>query len=134
LTAVDAILTLDRGDRLAPLIAVSHHGLMPMPHLRDPEPAADVSELVTEWLDPAIRLTVRQLVSTLRRHIDATANSGTDWRQVIDGLRPVIPKLWERLSLSERRRFLNCIRSFWEVHRHRMAPDVADAIDRRRRK
>ena len=134
LTAVDAILTLDRGDRLAPLVAVSHHGLMPMPHLRDPEPAADVSELVTAWLDPAIRLTVRQLVSTLRRHIDATANSGTDWRQVIDGLRPVIPKLWERLSLSERRRFLNCIRSFWEVHRHRMAPDVADAIDRLRRK
>jgi len=134
LTAVDAILTLDRGDRVAPLIAVSRHGLMPMSHLRNPKPAADVSELVTEWLDPATTLTVRQLVSTLRRYIVAAAKPGTDWRQVIDGLRSVIPKVWERLSLSERRRFLNCIRSFWEVHRHRMAPDVADAIDRLRRK
>lgn len=134
LTAVDAILTLDRGDRVAPLIAVSRHGLMPMSHLRNPKPAADVSELVTEWLDPATTLTVRQLVFTLRRYIAAAAESGTDWRQVIDGLRSVIPKIWERLSLSERRRFLNCVRSFWEVHRHRMAPDVADAIDRLRRK
>jgi uncharacterized NAD(P)/FAD-binding protein YdhS len=134
LTAVDAILTLDRDDRVAPLLAVSHRGLMPMSHLRDPKPAADVSGLVTEWFDPATTLTLRKLVSTLRRHIAGAAKSGTDWRQVIDGLRPVIPKLWERLSLSERRRFLTCTRSFWEVHRHRMAPDVADAVDRLRRK
>ena len=107
LTAVDAILTLDREDRVAPVIAVSRHGMMPMSHVRDPKPPADVSELVTRWLDPSTTLTVRQLVAKLRRHIDMAAKSGTDWRQVIDGLRSVIPKIWERLGLSERRRFLS---------------------------
>jgi uncharacterized NAD(P)/FAD-binding protein YdhS len=133
LTAVDAILTLNRSDRAAPLIVVSRRGLMPMSHLREPKPAADVSELVARWLDSATRLTVHQLVSTLRGQIASAEKAGIDWRQVIDGLRPMIPKVWERLSMSERKRFLCRVRSFWEVHRHRMSPDVADAIDCLRR-
>ncbi|MCE0521453.1 MAG: FAD/NAD(P)-binding protein [Methylacidiphilales bacterium] len=134
LTAVDAILTLNRSDRAAPLIVVSRRGLMPMSHSREPKPAADVSELVARWLDPATRLTIRQLLSTLRGQIASAEKAGIDWRQVIDGLRPTIPKIWERLSMSERKRFLCRVRSFWEVHRHRMSPDVADAIDCLRRK
>jgi len=134
LTAVDAILTLNRSDRAAPLIVVSRRGLMPMSHSREPKPAADVSELVARWLDPPTRLTIRQLLSTLRGQIASAEKAGIDWRQVIDGLRPTIPKIWERLSMSERKRFLCRVRSFWEVHRHRMSPDVADAIDCLRRK
>jgi uncharacterized NAD(P)/FAD-binding protein YdhS len=130
LTAVDAILTLDRADRTAPLIVVSRRGLMPMPHSRQPGSAADVAELLAQWLDPGTPLTVRQMVRTLRRHIAAAAKAGTDWRQVIDGLRPAIPNLWGRLSLSERRRFLGHVRPFWEVHRHRLSPDIADGLAR----
>jgi uncharacterized NAD(P)/FAD-binding protein YdhS len=77
LTAVDAILTLEREDRVAPIIAVSRRGLMPMSHLRP----ADVAALVTRWLDPSTTLTVRQLVTEPRRHIDTVATSGTDWRK-----------------------------------------------------
>jgi uncharacterized NAD(P)/FAD-binding protein YdhS len=130
LTAIDAILTLDRGDRTAPLIVVSRRGLMPLPHARQPRGAADVSELVSRWLDPAAPLTVRQLVRELRRYVAAGEKAGTDWRQVIDGLRPVIPKLWGRLGLPERKRFLRHVRPFWEVHRHRMSPDIADTLER----
>jgi uncharacterized NAD(P)/FAD-binding protein YdhS/predicted metal-dependent enzyme (double-stranded beta helix superfamily) len=126
LTAVDAILTLDREGRTAPLTVVSRRGLFPLPHTRTPQPAADVSALVGRWLSTTT--TLRELVQTLRRAVRDAAERGVDWRQVIDGLRPSIARVWGRLSMVERSRFLAHVRPFWEVHRHRMAPDVADRL------
>jgi uncharacterized NAD(P)/FAD-binding protein YdhS len=60
---------------------------------------------------------------------DAEAE-GADWRQAIDGLRPHLQGLWRGLDAPERRRFLRHARALWEVHRHRMAPEVAAAIAR----
>jgi len=132
LTAVDAILTLDRADRTAPLTVVSRRGLVPLPHTREPPATDDVSRLVAQWLDPSMPLTVRRLVRTLREAVASAAARGVDWRPVVDGLRPSIAKLWRRLDPAERARFLRHVRPFWEVHRHRMAPEVADRIGRLR--
>jgi uncharacterized NAD(P)/FAD-binding protein YdhS/predicted metal-dependent enzyme (double-stranded beta helix superfamily) len=125
LTAVDALLTLDRSDRTAPLTVVSRRGLLPQPHAREPKTADDVSPLVARWLDPSQPLKVRELVRALRDRAERASVKGIDWRQVIDGLRPFIARIWERLSPSERARFLRHVRPFWEIHRHRMAPAVA---------
>jgi uncharacterized NAD(P)/FAD-binding protein YdhS len=133
LTAVDAILTLGRSDRPAPIIVVSRRGLMPMPHLPHPKPAADVSDMLARWLDPEVPLTTRELVRSLRRRIAAAGGSGLDWRQVIDGLRPAIPAIWSRLSLTERSRFLAGVRPFWEIHRHWMSPEITETIEGFRR-
>jgi len=132
LTAVDVILTLSRPDRVAPIIAISRRGLMPMPHLREPKAAAELPALVDDLLDGDRTLTTRRLVSMLRRHMAAACESGVEWQQVIDGLRPELSRLWKRLGVDERSRFLRHMRPFWEVHRHRMAPAVADTIDRLR--
>jgi uncharacterized NAD(P)/FAD-binding protein YdhS len=134
LTAMDAILTLDRSDRVAPLITVSRHGLMPLPHAREARAAADLSGLIRQWLDPSAPLMIRSLVNSVRQHVASAAQNGTDWRQVIDGLRPAISQLWGRLSSEERSRLLRHVRPFWEVHRHRMAPDVAETIAKLRDK
>ena len=128
LTAVDAILTLNRHERTAPIIAVSRRGLMPLAHIAPPAPAADISDLTARWLDPAGKLTALGLVRDLRIKIAAAKNVGLDWRQVIDGLRPSIAQLWQRLDRPERKKFLRRLRSFWEVHRHRMAPNIAETI------
>ncbi|MGA7343045.1 MAG: FAD/NAD(P)-binding protein [Terracidiphilus sp.] len=133
LTAVDVILTLNRPDRVAPLIAVSRRGLTPLAHLRQQNQVADVSALVSEWLDPAAMLKIGDLVSGLRRRIAAARDSGIEWQYVIDALRPVIQRLWNRLGVKERARFLRHVRPFWEIHRHRMAPSITDIIDRLRR-
>ncbi len=133
LTAVDAFLTLDRSERTAPLTVVSRRGLLPLPHARAPKAADDVAEMVTRWLDPAKPLIVRDLVRELRGHVARAALAGVDWRQAIDGLRPSIARLWERLNLAERARFLEHVRPFWEIHRHRMAPDVAARLEQLRR-
>jgi uncharacterized NAD(P)/FAD-binding protein YdhS len=36
--------------------------------------------------------------------------------------------LWQRLSLADRRRFIRHLETFWSVHRHRMAPPIAERI------
>jgi uncharacterized NAD(P)/FAD-binding protein YdhS len=128
LTAVDALLTLDRSDRTAPVTVVSRRGLLPQPHAHKAKIADDVSPLVGRWLDPSQPLKVRDLARTLREHAEKAADKGIDWRQVIDGLRPSIARVWERLSLSERACFLRHLRPFWEIHRHRMAPAVVERL------
>ena len=130
LTAVDVILTLNRPDRSAPIVSISRRGLKPTAHLRQQGKAADLAGLVDDWLDPARALTIRLLLSTVRRHIAAGKQLGVEWQQVIDALRPVTSLLWDRMDGKERSRFLRHLRPFWEIHRHRMAPPVADTIDR----
>jgi uncharacterized NAD(P)/FAD-binding protein YdhS len=44
-------------------------------------------------------------------------------------MRPVTPQLWRSLRIAEKRRFLNEMQRFWDVHRFRMAPEVADRFD-----
>jgi uncharacterized NAD(P)/FAD-binding protein YdhS/predicted metal-dependent enzyme (double-stranded beta helix superfamily) len=128
LTAIDVMLTLSRPDRRAPIFALSRRGLLPMSHARGQAKSVDVSELVDSWMDPAAPLTVGKLVSSLRRQM-ATREPGLEWQNVFDALRPVLPQLWSRLDLAERLRFLRHARPFWEVHRHRMAPAVAERIE-----
>jgi uncharacterized NAD(P)/FAD-binding protein YdhS len=68
------------------------------------------------------------LVSALRKKVEEDTKAGSDWRQIIDGLRPLTSKIWSRLSTIERTRFVHRLRPYWEIHRHRMAPDIADSI------
>lgn len=128
LTAVDALLTLISRKRTAPIIVVSRRGLLPQAHSPSMLPPEDLSQLVADWLNPANPLTVRRMTSDLRQRIRLAERHGTDWRQVIDGLRPFISSLWARLDLTERFRFLSHVRPFWEIHRHRTAPPVAARI------
>ncbi|MHB8286985.1 MAG: FAD/NAD(P)-binding protein, partial [Caulobacteraceae bacterium] len=52
-----------------------------------------------------------------------------DWRPAIDGLRPHVQAIWRDWSHVERTRFLRHLRPWWDVHRHRLAPPVAQRID-----
>jgi uncharacterized NAD(P)/FAD-binding protein YdhS len=54
--------------------------------------------------------------------------SGSPWRASVDGLRPHSVDLWRGLSEAEQRRFLRHLRPWWDVHRHRIAPQVAARI------
>jgi uncharacterized NAD(P)/FAD-binding protein YdhS len=54
------------------------------------------------------------------------------WRDVVDGLRPAVQAIWRSFSAADRDRFLAEHARTWEVHRHRMAPSVADELGRLR--
>jgi uncharacterized NAD(P)/FAD-binding protein YdhS len=115
LTMVDFVLNLlDRGHR-GPILALSRRGLLPHRHEQGPPPREWIAE------DEPVSLSTR--LRQIRR-----ATKQQDWRSVFDGLRPHTRSWWNDLSLAERQRFLRHARPWWDIHRHRMAPDVAERI------
>lgn len=60
----------------------------------------------------------------VRTQVEAAEAQGSSWRAVVDSLRPFTPTIWCSLSRKEQRRFLRHVRPYWEVHRHRVAPDI----------
>lgn len=121
LTAVDAVLSLAREGRKAPVTLLSRRGLVPQAHAASPAPPADLAPLAAELLAAPGGVCVRTLFRRLRQRVAEGAANGVDWRSVVDGLRPHTAALWRATSLAERRTFLARLRPFWEVHRHRMA-------------
>jgi len=65
----------------------------------------------------------------VRNRVREEKAAGGDWRPVIDGLRPHTARLWIGFTEEEKRRFSNHLRPFWDVHRHRMAGQVAERFE-----
>lgn len=126
LTAVDVALTLaNRAVAAVELTAVSRHGLLPQPHRPAGEPPAPVRSIELDLLSAGS-------LAALTRSVRLLAQRVGDWRAVMDALRPHWDRLWQGLSEPDQRRFLRHLARYWEVHRHRMAPPVAAAIERLR--
>jgi uncharacterized NAD(P)/FAD-binding protein YdhS len=49
---------------------------------------------------------------------------GTPWQSIINGIRPALVEIWQRLPILEQARFLRHLRPFWEAHRHRLPVEV----------
>lgn len=117
LTMIDHVLTLIHSGHRGKIIAMSRRGLLPHGHRQ-----------VETW--PIRRFEIpfgrdlATLLRWLRDIVDRCEESGGDWRSVIDGLRPYTQELWQRLPARSRLRFLTHARPWWDVHRHRMAPEV----------
>jgi uncharacterized NAD(P)/FAD-binding protein YdhS/predicted metal-dependent enzyme (double-stranded beta helix superfamily) len=133
LTAVDAILTLSRLNRTAPIIAVSRHGFLPKAHFHDEGEMERPAQLMDCWLDLARTPTVRGMMSTFRQQVKTFREAGIQWQQVLDSLRSATPRLWDLLTVKERSRFLRHVRPLWEIHRHRMPPFAAEIVHRLQR-
>ena len=116
LTMVDLVLSLDAAGHSGRILALSRRGLAPRGHA-DFEPAAVGRDEVPGGL--------RALFRWLRRR-----SASVGWRAAVDSLRPYSHGLWQDLSDSERRRFLRHARPWWDVHRHRIAPEVAATVER----
>ena len=116
LTMVDVMLSLDAAGHQGRILAVSRRGLAPRSHAAyDPVPVdeADLPEA-----------TPRSILGWLRRRSQAGG-----WRAAIDSLRPYSQRLWQALSPGQQRLFLRHARPWWDVHRHRIAPQVGQRLD-----
>lgn len=121
LTAMDAVLALAAAGHTGTVQIVSRRGQLPQPHrtaAQEADPGAAPQ--------PA---GLRALLHNLRQEAVRRGQSGENWRHAVDSLRPVTNALWEQLSLAEQRRFLRHLKAYWDTHRHRMAPEVADAVE-----
>lgn len=123
LTAVDVLLELSARWPQTTFTAISRHGLLPEAHLpAAAAPAGDSAELINAMRDtPDIRHWLRLLREAITQEDD-------QWRAIIDSLRPHSPGLWGELALEQRARFMRHVRWAWERARHRMPPQVRDAL------
>lgn len=117
LTMIDYVLSLLRDGHRGQIIAMSRRGLLAKAHRRT-EPMR-IGES-----DVPFGASASRLLRWLRQCIDAQMAIGGDWRSVIDAIRPYTQRLWHELPLASRRRFLEHARAWWDVHRHRTAPEV----------
>jgi uncharacterized NAD(P)/FAD-binding protein YdhS len=122
-TAVDVALDLVHRGGARRIFMVSRNGLLP----RSDAPPMAFSGF--QQLDVAAP-TMRGLLRSLRREIVRAAAAGIPWQSVFDAFRQHIVPIWRHSSDAERSRFLRHLRSLWFVHRHRLAPDVADLLSR----
>jgi uncharacterized NAD(P)/FAD-binding protein YdhS len=134
LTMVDTVVSLlDRGHR-GPIQAISRRGLLPRQHVGAiPDETGEI-RLPRAWTfdsAPSGASLVR-LTQEVRRTVDRAERMGRGWRSVIDGLRPHTQRLWQDLSAEDRRRFLRHLRPWWDVHRHRAAPQVMARVSEAR--
>jgi len=114
LTMVDVALSLDAKGFTGKIVAMSRRGLLPHRH-ELPGRAGDRNE------KPATQAAA--LLAEVRKRAEIFG-----WRAAVDELRPFTQSLWLSASAAERARFLRHLRPWWDVHRHRLAPAVADRI------
>jgi uncharacterized NAD(P)/FAD-binding protein YdhS len=96
--------------------AISRHGLIPPSQSTFRPDALDGDE----GLLAASAGSIRRLVAAARRLGNEALTRGGDWREVVTLLRRQAPALWAALSTSERARFLRHVRTYWDIHRHRI--------------
>ena len=121
LTAVDVLLELSARWPDTHFTALSRHGVLPAAHLHGVSaPDGDSAEWIASMHDAP------EIHAWLRLVREATAHG--EWRTVIDSLRPHTSALWQALPDVERARFMRHVRWAWERVRHRMPPQVAEAM------
>lgn len=115
LTMVDTVLSLNEAGFAGRIEALSRRGLVPRAHAAfEPAPVALAD------------LPQGSLAALFRWLRERSAKVG--WRAAVDSLRPHSHALWQGLPLADQRRFLRHARPWWDVHRHRIAPAVAQRI------
>lgn len=115
LTAVDHVLALDAHGHRGRITMLSRRGQMPRGHvLYEPWPveAEDVplGNVLKVW-----------------RWLRKRAGQG-NWRAAVDAMRPHTSLVWRSWDREQQARFMRHARPFWDVHRHRIATEVAERI------
>jgi len=124
LTFVDVALSLTR--RMCRVTATSRHGLLPQVHTSATSRTSTTQGSPTTSEPTLVQLSDTASPATVLRWIRAQS----DWRVALQALRPETQRIWRNWSVSERAQFLRHARRHWDVHRHRMAPDVAQVLQK----
>ncbi len=120
LTTIDTVISLlDRG-HVGPITALSRRGLLPLRHADGPALPRDSV--------PSFPTSAIALLRFMRAAARQAVSQGGPWQSTVDALRPFTQDIWQSMSSRDRAAFLRHLRPWWDVHRHRMAPAVADRI------
>lgn len=118
LTAVDIVLGLILRKFNGTVTMLSRRGRFPLPHdlshppFRLPEPEIKHPRKMLLWMRYVIR-----------------KNPNVPWSAVLDGLRPYTKKIWLQWTLNEKKYFLQKIRPYWEIARHRIPANSSNLLN-----
>lgn len=119
LTSVDISAELRARGFEGTIHMLSRRGLLPQRHAAVP---------FTPFPTENTPRTIRGLLRLIRLQVKKAQERGSNWRAVVDSLRPVTQQIWRSLPVTEQRRFLRHLRSYWDVHRHRIAERISDQL------
>lgn len=117
LTMVDVVLALQAQGWRGRATVVSRRGLLPLAHGAHHDAPID---LPPQALEGALSRRLAMARALARDH---------GWRRVMEGYRPITTALWQAATTAERARFLRHLRPWWDVHRHRIAPEIAAVLE-----
>ncbi len=121
LTMVDVIQTLLGRGWKGRVTALSRRGLMPRAHAPRPDQPADLSP-------DALTGPLSRRLSAARR-LACAVDCASGWRGVMEAYRPITADLWIAADTDQRARMVRHLRPWWDVHRHRIAPRIGEALD-----
>ncbi len=124
LTMADTVATLDRLGHRGSIVAFSRHGLLSRGNL---------SGAGATWPGDYQQGSLRQRLRQIRLDVAYAAQQGLSWQVVLDAVRQQGQRIWQALSVADRQRFLRHLRHYWDVHRYRVAPQVAEVLEARQR-
>ncbi|WP_052281715.1 FAD/NAD(P)-binding protein [Kluyvera genomosp. 1] len=119
LSMADVVASLARQGHQGEVLAFSRHGLLSRPN-------APIN--LPQWTADYQYGSLRQRLRRIREDITRAKTHGLPWQVVLDAVRQQGQAIWQRLNEAEKRQFLRHVRRFWDVHRYRIAPQVAQAI------
>ncbi|MDW6020634.1 FAD/NAD(P)-binding protein [Mesorhizobium sp. BAC0120] len=123
LSMIDTCLSLVLRGHVGPIFAVSRRGLLSTVHGR-------TTPIEIARADIPLGAGPREFVRWFRALVRSTETRGGDWRDVVDGLRPHNQSIWQSWSDSSKRQFFRHLKAWWDIHRHRMAPQVHERVSR----
>lgn len=122
LSMVDVTMQLNKLGHRGLINAISTRGLLPAVH--------KLGFSYPSFNDELTELTrITDILKVVRRHAEKASSNGSDWRAVIDNLRPVTQEIWLGLPLAEKKYFMQHLSRYWNVARHRMPPEAAEVLD-----
>jgi uncharacterized NAD(P)/FAD-binding protein YdhS len=123
LSMVDAWISLAAGGHRGHVVALSRRGLLPSVNRKG-------NPIRLDSADVPLGTDLSYFVRWFRDLVRATERAGGDWRDVVDGIRPFNQKIWRSWPAGARRRFIEHTRAWWDIHRHRMPPELHERISR----
>ena len=124
LTTIDTILSLRSAGFTGEILAVSRRGLLPEVHNDAPavyNAALSLPAHAPEKLAP--------LMQALRHEAKNCLSNQITWQRVFDRWRPHAAAIWGKLGTQDRNRFFTRLFTLWNIHRHRMAPEIGAVIN-----
>lgn len=125
LSMIDVALHLHRNGHRGKIFAISTRGQLPAVH--------ELGHSYESFYDEIKGMSrITDIMRVVRRHVKKADANGSNWRAVIDSLRPATQQIWLDLPLAEKKYFKQHLSRYWNVARHRMPSEAAAVLDEMR--